>query len=522
MSYNNIINYPYIDYIIKAYVPNILEDRKNKNVNMNLFRQAMQHCSTKKFNEDKTYERLEFLGDSIFHLILTEYLYYRYDEENEGFLTRLRIRLERGDSMAELTKILEIDQYIQVNYIQINDNILEDVFEAFIGAFYLNFGFIHTRTFIVALIEKHKNLSELINYDDNYKDLLLRYFHQMKWGHPKYNYTIKNGIHKSSVNNINGKIIGIGSGMCKKKSEQIASQNALIRLKVIIDGVVDENWLDIIKDKNIPVEKEKNVKKTMSIFNPENELLSRDIIKSLFENYSVSYTKKFDSLNLKIFNEAMTHRSYIKRKIINNKDKVNGKDCVRLQPKSNERLQFLGDAIIHFIIGEYLYNNYPDEEEGFMTRLRCKLENQECLFKLSRKTQIDAFLLISQAIEIIHGRKNVSIVSGGFEAFFGALFIETGLKTCRNLFIAIIKDELNIEKISDKETNYKEMILQIYNKNHWGAPDYRILKEEGPGHIKVFTVGLYFNNKCIGKGKGASKKKAEQLAAQIAYKYFTF
>ena len=515
---NNIINYNYIDYIIKTYVPELVEDPKHEKVNMHIFRQAMQHSSTKKSPEDKTYERLEFLGDSIFHLVLTEYLYNRYDEENEGFLTRLRIRLERGDSMAELTQILEIDEYLQIHGAQINDSIMEDIFEAFIGAFYLNFGMAYTKIFIIHMIEMHKDLSELINNDDNYKDLLLRYYHQMKWGHPIYEFEIVDQNYISYVKDNKKKVIGIGKDFSKKKSEQKASKNALEKLKVIVNGEVDSKWLEKVKDIMGPKEKEeKEIKKTISIFNPSNELLSKDIIKTLFENYNVVYSDKIKTINLKVFNEAMTHKSYLRRKNLTDEDKKAEKGCVKLQPRSNERLQFLGDAIIHFIIGEYLYNKYPNEEEGFLTRLRCKLENQEFLFELSKRSEICEFVLISQAIEVIHGRENISIISGGFEAFFGALFLEMGLKICKYLFVSILNKEMDIDELCDRITNYKELILQLYNKKHWGVPEYKVIKEEGPDHMKTFNVGLYFNNKCIGKGTGSSKKKAEQIAAQKAY-----
>ena len=90
----------------------------------------------------------------------------------------------------------------------------------------------------------------------------------------------------------------------------------------------------------------------------------------------------------------MTHRSYLVRKKLTSEDKLTAKNAVKLQKKSNERLQFLGDAVIHFVIGEYLYHKYPKADEGFLTRLRCKLENRESLFYLAKQTGI-RFLCIS-------------------------------------------------------------------------------------------------------------------------------
>ena len=457
-NYDNVINYPFIDYIIKMYVPQMqLDEQKWKKVKMEIFKEAMMHQTTKHKEYHKTYERLEYLGDAIFHMIMTEYLYKRYDEEAEGFLTRLRIRIERGDSMAELTKILKLDKYIKVYEISINDHILEDIFEAFIGAFYLNFGMNYTRLLIIKLIEKHKNLSELISHDDNFKDLLLRYFHQMKWGHPTYiegftNNKIsgsktakKNSKFSSIVKNPFNEIIGKGVANSKKKAEQIASKKALETLGVIIDDEIDPNWLDKIEKVVVVEEKEKDKtdKKTISVFNPNNKLISKKDIKDLLSVYNVALNKEI-TININLFYEAMTHRSYLIRKKLTPKDKVASKNAVKLQKKSNERLQFLGDSVIHFIVGEFLFQKYPKADEGFLTRLRCKLENRDSLFYLAKQTNIGSYLLVSQNIEVLHGRNNVNIIGGGFEAFVGALYLEVGLAMVKQFILEVIRIELDI------------------------------------------------------------------------------
>ncbi len=535
MSYNNnnVINYPFIDYIIKCYVPELqLDELRMKKINMNIFKEAMMHVSTKTEDHHRTYERLEYLGDAIFHMIITEYFYKRYDEENEGFLTRLRIRIERGDSMAELTKILELKQFIRTYGISLNEHILEDVFEAFVGAFYLNFGIKYSKIFIVKLIEKHKNLSELIFYDDNYKDLLLRYFHQMKWGHPIYEDEYDNSVNKkfggsksaattkkfiSIVKNPFGKKIGKGIASSKKKAEQLASKNALIALEVIVKGEVDPNWLDKIdKVEKEEKEKEKNDKKPMSVYNPNNKLMKRADVKQILSTYNTVIAKDAE-FNIRLFYEAMTHRSYLVRKKLTPEDKIASKSAVKLQKKSNERLQFMGDSVIHFVIGEFLYNKYPKNDEGFLTRLRCKLENRDSLFYLAKQTDIGSYLLVSQNIEVLHGRNNTNIIGGGFEAFVGALYLELGLATAKCFILEVLRIELDIAKIAENETNYKDLVLQLYNKNHWGRPEYKTMKEEGPDHCKIFTMGIYLKNKLMGQGKASSKKKAEQIASKQMY-----
>ncbi|AGC02017.1 ribonuclease III [Acanthamoeba polyphaga moumouvirus] len=516
-DYNNVINYPYIDYIIKCYVPELqYDENKSKKVNMELFEESMMHPSMQYLDDYKTYDRLEYLGDAIFHMITTEYFYKRFREDNEGFLTRLRIRVERGDSMADLTRKLELDQFIQLNGIILNDHILEDVFEAFIGAFYLNFGIKYTRLFIINLIERYKDLSELIAYDDNYKDMLLRYFHQMRWGHPKYKEVItgKNKF-ESSICNPFGKILGVGISYTKKKAEQLASRKALESLGVIIKGELDVDWIKKIdKIDRQAKEKDKTDKKPLPVFNPKNKLLKKTDIKNILLNYNVILN---NDINIKLFHEAMTHRSYLIRKNMSPEEKSFSKNCVKLQKKSNERLQFLGDSVIHFVVGESLYHKYRSSDEGFLTRLRCKLENRDSLFYLAKQTDISNYLLISQTIEVLHGRNNINIIGGGFEAFIGALYLETGLQIAKQFILEVIRVELDLDKIAENETNYKDLVLQLYNKNHWGHPIYKLLSEKGPDHKKKFTMGIYLNNKLVGKGTAYSKKKAEQIASKKMY-----
>ncbi|MEM0354067.1 MAG: ribonuclease III domain-containing protein [Thermoplasmata archaeon] len=516
---NNVINYSFIDYIIRCYVPELqISEEVGKKINLEIFREAMLHQTTKYRPEDKTYDRLEYLGDAVFHLVITEYLYKRYDEEDEGFLTRLRIKIEKGDSMVEFSRKLELNSYVQVSGIRLNNHILEDIFEAFLGAFYLNFGIKYTRIFIVNLIEKYKDLSTLISHEDNYKDLLLRYFHQMKWGHPVYHQEITyNGKFKSTVKNPFDKKLGIGVASTKKKAEQLASKKALITLGVIVDGEIDPDWLEKI-EKVESEKKEKQDKKPVTILNPFNKLMKKNDIRQILGKYNINLWK--NDINMKIFHEAMTHRSYLERKKMSEEDKKIAKIAVKLQKKSNERLQFLGDSVIHFIIGEYLYHRYNKNDEGFLTRLRCRLENRDLLFYLANQSMVSKYVLVSHNIEVLHGRNNINIIGGGFEAFIGALYLEVGLDTTKQFILELIRTELDIDKIAESETNYKDKVLQLYKQNRWGFPKYLLLKEEGPGHAKIFTMGIYLGNTLVGVGRASSKKRAEQDAARKMFETY--
>ncbi|MEM3062468.1 MAG: putative dsRNA-binding protein, partial [Nitrososphaerota archaeon] len=410
---------------------------------------------------------------------------------------------------------LELDSYVQICGVQLNNHILEDIFEAFLGAFYLNFGLKYTKIFIVNLIEKYKDLSSLISYDDNYKDLLLRYFHQMKWGHPVYHQEVTyNGKFKSTVKNPFDKKIGIGIASTKKKAEQLASKRALITLGVIVDGEVDPDWLEKIeRAEDEGREKEKMDKKPVSILNPFNKLIKKSDVRQILGKYNVNLGE--NNINIKTFHEAMTHRSYLERKKLSAEDKKIAKMAVKLQKRSNERLQFLGDSVIHFVVGEYLYHRYDKSDEGFLTRLRCRLENRDLLFYLAKQTEVSKYILVSQNIEVLHGRNNINIIGGGFEAFVGALYLEVGLNVAKQFILELIRTELDVDKIAENETNYKDMVLQLYKQNRWGFPKYLLLKEEGPGHAKIFTMGIYLGNTLVGVGRASSKKRAEQDAARM-------
>jgi dsRNA-specific ribonuclease len=255
----------------------------------------------------------------------------------------------------------------------------------------------------------------------------------------------------------------------------------------------------------------------LSVYNPNNKLMKHTDIKEILGTYNVSVPSGIKP-NYKIFHEAMTHKSYLKRKNLTPEDKKCAKGAVPLQKNSNERLQFLGDSIIHFIIGEHLYRHYEKCDEGFMTRLRCKLENGEALFYLAKQVGIDEYILLSQNIDVLYGnRNNINIVGGGLESFVGALYLTFGLGIAREFMLEVLRIELDIDKIAENETNYKEIISQMYIKNGWGNAPYKILKKEGPDHKSIFTMGLFLNGKLMTQGTANSKKAAEQIAAKKFY-----
>lgn len=208
--------------------------------------------------QDKSYERLELLGDSVIRLILTEYLLTRFEEKNEGFLTRLRTKMENGEILAMLSRKIKLNEYAVIarfyelqNSRQENIHILEDVMEAFMGALHLEAGYTICKTFFVNLIQKEIDITELLDTETNYKDVLLQYHHVQKWCDPEYGMLEQFGTEKKMfkmfVNGNNNNIAGIGVGPSKKKGEQDAARNALISygaIKEHDDDTDDEYYSD--------------------------------------------------------------------------------------------------------------------------------------------------------------------------------------------------------------------------------------------------------------------------------------
>lgn len=267
------------------------------------------------------------------------------------------------------------------------------------------------------------------------------------------------------------------------------------------------------------------------------------ITKEHIENVLLKYGVKHKVQNIDRYIQAMTHSSYVDRdlrndrivKIIKEKNLKPIEDpssAIPLQKESYERLEFLGDSIIHCILAEYLYNRFEDEQEGFMTRLRTKIENGETLSELSQILGLHKYAIISRTIEQNGGReKNINIFEDVLEAFIGALYLETNFKTCKNFFVSLIQKEVDISQLLYKETNFKDTLLQYYHKMKWEDPEYGLDEIIGPDENGKKTFKMYVKGYTkdesndiiwtkIGRGCGSSKKKGEQESAKQALIYY--
>jgi len=212
---------------------------------------------------------------------------------------------------------------------------------------------------------------------------------------------------------------------------------------------------------------------------------------------------KLPKLNNKnLFTQAFTHRSYL------NETKEN--------VSSNERLEFLGDSIISFVVSEYLYNKYSEFDEGQLTNLRSLLVNTESLAQVSKELGFGEFLKLSKGEEQLKGRENTSLLADSFEAFVGALFIDKGLpeitKFLKDVLLFKAEGLVSMESLKDS----KSLLQEFVQGKGQSSPYYKVVKEEGPAHQKLFTVEVYADDILLGEGKGKSKQEAEKDAAENA------
>ncbi|MGU7896250.1 ribonuclease III [Streptococcus suis] len=186
-----------------------------------------------------------------------------------------------------------------------------------------------------------------------------------------------------------------------------------------------------------------------------------------------------------------------------------------LKISHNERLEFLGDAVLQLMISKYLYKKYPDRPEGEMSKLRSTFVREESLAGFSRACGFDQFLRLGRGEEKSGGRNRDTILGDAFEAFLGALLLDKGEKTVEEFIHKVMIPRLekgNFERVTD----YKTALQEILQVNGEIAITYQVVAESGPAHDKTFEVEVSADQRVIGRGRGRSKKLAEQAAAKNA------
>jgi ribonuclease-3 len=264
------------------------------------------------------------------------------------------------------------------------------------------------------------------------------------------------------------------------------------------------------------------------ILNEKNIPITEEFINGIFEKVGFDHKVK----NLANFQTAMIHSSYLEENVSNAKtikllkdippiDSYIRKKCMPLQQHSYERLEFLGDSIIRHAFGKYLFLRYTNEEEGFLTTNRSKMENKFALSELARKLGIQNYAVIAKNIELANGRTSyVTLTEDLFEAFVGALNLEIDENRSVEFLWLIIEKELDVPETIRTQNNYKDKLMQHFHKIDVIKHDLHYEDEEiesDDGKKKYRTVVSDKNTgKKLGVGSGRSKKTSQQRAAKDA------
>jgi len=228
------------------------------------------------------------------------------------------------------------------------------------------------------------------------------------------------------------------------------------------------------------------------------------------ESHFLDFEKKLSIKfkNKDLLEQAFVHRSYI------NENKKSGLS-------HNERLEFLGDAVLELVVTEHLYKKYPASAEGELTSFRSALVNAVTLSKIAADLQMNELLLLSRGEAKDLGRARLIILANTFESFVGALYLDQGYGEARKFIVNFLLDKLEREIVTKSLWRDAKSLLQVKSQEIMSVtPYYKTISETGPDHNKTFIVGLYFDQKLITEGSGHSKQEAEQEAAKRGLKIY--
>lgn len=220
-------------------------------------------------------------------------------------------------------------------------------------------------------------------------------------------------------------------------------------------------------------------------------------ISKLENKLKISFSNKDNLIH------AFIHRSYL------NENKKMGLT-------SNERLEFLGDTVVSFIISSYLYNKFPKMTEGELTEIRSAVVNTKSLAKASVKLDLGSYLLLSRGEEESGGRTNITLLANTFEALTGAIYLEKGTETAMSFLEIFLFPEIDEVVKEENYKDHKSRLQEIVQEKKKISPEYKLIKAVGPDHAKEFEIAVFVDSKQLGKGSGRSKQEAEQNAAGAA------
>lgn len=186
------------------------------------------------------------------------------------------------------------------------------------------------------------------------------------------------------------------------------------------------------------------------------------------------------------------------------------------QPYDNERLEFLGDAVLDLVVGEYLFLKFKKADEGNLSKIRAALVNENGFEKLAKYINLGECLFMSSAEENNGGREKASILSNAFEAVMGTIYLESGLDVVRKITIELIEKNYKDISLDSLFRDFKTTLQEITQARYGEIPEYEVVASRGPDHLKEFEISLKLQGKELTRAVGKSKKIAQQNAAQIA------
>ena len=202
-----------------------------------------------------------------------------------------------------------------------------------------------------------------------------------------------------------------------------------------------------------------------------------------------------------LLQQAFTHQSYVTHPT--NSDIY-----------SNERLEFLGDAVLELIVTQFLYDKYPAWREGELSKLKSVLVSRRVLARITSEFQLGSHLLMNRGEEQTGGKTRISNLANLYEALLGAIYLDGGFDPAYRFIKHTLLDHFRQIITDERNVNYKSVLLEYAQGNKLGAPNYRLLQDSGPDHEKIFTVEVQVNSGISAVGEGRSKKLAEQEAAK--------
>jgi dsRNA-specific ribonuclease len=270
----------------------------------------------------------------------------------------------------------------------------------------------------------------------------------------------------------------------------------------------------------------------VKLFNPWNST-NKEITQDAIERILRAYGWRGKLVSPALFKQACVHKSYVSRPDLwaeqaaaNNEpmEMVPKPDnCMDLKEADNEELEFVGDSILGNIVALYVYDRYPGEGEGFMTKLKTRIVNNKTLGELARKMGFSQWMIISRHVEeVCNGRNNLRMLGSMLEAWMGALYFYEGkggkgFAACQQWFIRLMEKHIDFAQLITDDNNFKDQLLRFYQSRWHQPPRYKEVEVVGPPHDRTFTMGvLDIQGNIVATYTARNKKVAEQEASRLA------